>query len=111
MVDINSIWEDSDFESPQIFYGSYRNEWYVTISDDESIFKFMSRRGDIYVVIAEKCHIIKGESPNPDDPEDGGSPDYYEIEKLQIITCSRKEEMYSSLERFIYENLLDFIPE
>jgi len=92
---LENSWNDNDkFQKPEILFCKHNDKWYLTISDDKTIFHFMSLKGKAFVATKSNCKI-----------KTKNNIDYYNIKEfhhLQIITCSN---LRLDIENFVEENI------
>jgi hypothetical protein len=74
---------------PRALYGVTSTKFYLTISDNTPIYRFLSDDGGIYVIVGSKCSI------NP-----GGFYQFTDPDALHIITCSRNKHGYTRDDAF-----------
>lgn len=91
--------EERDITPPKIYFCLHSDIWYLTISDNTTIYKFLSLDGKgIYAAAKSNCDIIK----------ENGIRIYLieEFDELQIITCrSFKDEKGIFAKENIVKNL------
>ena len=48
-------WSKSNFPTPQAYYAVFNGKYYVTISDNESVFRFASSKNQVYAAVKSNC--------------------------------------------------------
>ena len=90
------------YKKPKILVAVYLGQTYITISDHESVFFFVSKLKQVHAAVGFKCHEMK---------IDGGLTTIYNItepESLQMVSCS-ENKAFSPLSEFVNNNLRHII--
>lgn len=91
-------WQTSGFNIPKVLYAVNKKsgETYLVIEDDSTIFRFINKQGQIYVVAAFRC------SKNSSPQFLNGTPFYTCDDILHPITCSKLE---NPKDKFVVERI------
>ena len=49
------IWSDSTFTPPNVYYGLFNGEYYITIKDSTSVYLFISENQQVYAAVRSNC--------------------------------------------------------
>ena len=106
--ELNNIWmANPNFRKPNIFWGVYNNQYFVTISDSGPIFYFttkVSGKSHIFCVVANKCTLVNFNGVNYYQIAD--TQDDINLNKQAIVPVGCTDGKYSPLEHFVVDNLL-----
>ena len=100
MNQVRQLWQTSGYQVPSVLFGLYNNEYYLTVSDHQSIVTFASKRKGIYVASKRKCPIIRVGLH--------GEKVYHieEVDALQVISCKKP---ITALDGFVTTSLVPII--
>ena len=102
---IKNEWGKQDSISiPKIFFCIHNQKWYLTISDNKTIYKFLSFEGKTFVAAKSSVKIEKTQD----------NIEYYKIKEfddLQVVSCSAGKKLKENDERFVYESILSLVSE
>jgi hypothetical protein len=100
MNEVRQLWQTSGYVVPSVLLGLYNNEYYLTVSDHQSIITFASKRKGIYVASKRKCRVV---SVGLNEVK------VYQIEEadaLQVISCKKP---ITALDAFVTTSLVPII--